>query len=280
MRKIHLSLSIVVLFATALAGTPPGHRLHSDSSALVPRIFKAPAQDALQLAEVRLSFKGKPVNKLVSGNKVKKYSMELTGTGFVSGSRVIVSSIRAYLSDLSRPEAPVATTYESATALQAQFLRGSAPPPGLLLINILNPDGKESNTLGVDVISAFSDLSITSISPESGPSGTLITLRGVGFAPSSVSATTARNAAIRFTAMGSESVSPVPDFAGFYIESPANDNTLTVVVPDNLIVPICPGFMFMCDPIRSPFVTPQQYRVQVINSNGMSNSLLFQVTAK
>src|ERR1044071_1315700 len=137
MRRIHLSLSIVSLFA-ALAGTHPGHTLPGDSSTLVSRIFKASSPDDLQLAELRLFFKGKPVDELVSGKKIKRYSMELTGTGFVSGSRVIVSSMRAYLSDLTRPEEPVATTYESATALQVQFLRGSAPPPGQLLVYILN----------------------------------------------------------------------------------------------------------------------------------------------
>jgi hypothetical protein len=273
MRKTHLSMIVSAIFATALVGTSAGYGVHSGSSAFVPRAFRTPGSEAPQLTGRQLLFKGKPVDELVSGKKIKRYEVELTGTGFGSGSTVIVNSIRAFPFDpFNRPELRIATIYESATDLRGQFLHGS-PPPGLLLIRVVNPDGMESNTLAMDAISASSDLSITSFSPESGPIGTQITLSGVGLATSSVPAITA----IRFTAVGSD-LRFAPVFVGFYTNSSADDNTLTLVVPPSEIASICPGGRFGCDPLASPFITPQQYRLQVINSNGMSNSILFQVT--
>ncbi|HEV8485699.1 MAG TPA: IPT/TIG domain-containing protein [Blastocatellia bacterium] len=274
MRKIHLSMIASALFATALVGTSAGYGVHSGSSAFLLRTFRTPGSEAPQLTGRQLLFKGKPVDDLVSGKKIKRYEVELTGTGFVSGSTVIINSIRAFPFDpLNRPELRIATIYESATDLRGQFLHGS-PPPGLLLIRVVNPDGRESNTLAMDAISASSDLSITSFSPESGPIGTQITLSGVGLASSSVPALTA----IRFTAVGSDQFNSALNIVGFYIDSSADDNTLTVVVPRSEVAPICPGGRIGCDPFASPFITPQQYRLQVINSNGMSNSILFQVT--
>ena len=279
MKDIHLTIIVFALLATSLVGPSAGYTPHIGSSAMAPRTSRT--TEAPQLTESRLFFKGNPVDQIVSGNKIKRYSIELTGTGFVSGSTVIITSTRAFADDfLNEQEQRIATTYESATDLLVQFVHKKVPPAGLLLIKVVNPDGQESSTLAVDVVSPASELSITSISQESGPTGTLITLRGVGFASSSVPPSTAVRfpSAIRFTAVGSEPTSSAIFFVGFYIESPANDNMLTIFVPVDVIVPICTGAKFVCDPIRSPFVTPQRYRIQVINPNGMSNSVFFQVT--
>ena len=276
MRKIHLSMIVSALFATALVATSSGYALPGVSSAPVSRTFRTPGSEALQLTGSQLFFKGKAGDEVVSGKKIKRYSMELAGTGFVSDSRVIVNARHAFpYSPLSEPEQRISTTYESATALRAQFLHGS-PPPGLLLIKVVNPDGEESNTVTVDVISQSSDLSITSLSPESGPVGIQLTLRGVGFAPSSPFNLTA----IRFTAVGTEQSRAPLYFVGFYSDSSADDNALTLVVPRSEINPICPGGRIGCDPIAVPLITPQQYRIQIINANGLSNSLLFQVTPR
>jgi len=189
MRVIHLSLIAMALFGTVLVG--PG------SSGLVPRAFRT---ETLELTACQLLFKGKPVDEVVAGKKIQKYSMELTGTGFVSGSSVVVNSRRAFGFDpLENSEQRIETTFESDTHLRAQFLHRKAPA-GLLVIKVVNAEGQESNTLTVDVISQSSDLSITSISPVSGPTGTILTLRGVGFAPPPVPVFDC----IRFTAEGSE----------------------------------------------------------------------------
>lgn len=269
MRVIHLSLIAVALFGTVFVGPA----LHSSASGVLPRAFRT---ETLELTACQLLFKGKPVDEIMSGRKIKKYSMELTGTGFVSGSRVVVNSRRAFGFDtLDNSELRIETTYESDMHLRAQFLHRQAPA-GLLVIKVVNAEAQESNTLTVDVISQSSDLSITSISPESGPTGTLLTFRGVGFAPSPVPVFNC----IRFTAEGSEPSRSATGFVGRYADSTSDDNTLTFVVPTSVVDPVCPGSKYTCDPLRVPLITPQPYRIQVINSNGMSNSIFFQITPK
>ena len=274
MKEIHLSIVVVLaLFAGALIGSSSGYRPHIGSSATAGRTSRS--MDAPQLTGSQLLFKGKPVDEIVSGNKIKRYSIQLTGTGFVSGSRAIINSRPAFAEDpRSEQEERIATTYESATGLHVQFVKKHAPPPGLLFIKVVNPDGAESNTLAVDVISPSSELSITSISQVSGPTGTILTLRGVGFAPSP---TPVFNY-IRFTAVGSAPSDSATGFVGRHTDPTSNDNMLTFVIGTSVVDPICPGSKFICDPLRTPSITPQQYRLQVINSNGMSNSVFFQVT--
>src|SRR5258706_10158360 len=216
MRKIHLSMITVALCLTTLAGTSAEYRLHSNSSTLVLRSFRTPGSEALQLTGSHLLFKGKPVDEIVSGNKIKRYSIELTGTGFVVGSTVTINSRRAFADDfLNEQEQRITTTYESATDLLIQFVQKHVPPAGLLLIKVVNPDGEESNTLAVDVISPSSELSITSISQDSGPTGTVFSLRGVGLVPPPLGASTPVRffTAIRFTGVGPE---PNP-FESFFV---------------------------------------------------------------
>jgi hypothetical protein len=217
-------------------------------------------------------FRGQPVDQAIQGKKIRKYSVQVTGTGFQPDSLIVVNSIRAFDQQPGQfSEEPVSTTYVSATSLDASFLPGPEPAPGLLVFKVVNPGGDQSNIIAADVISKPTKLSIDSISPVTGPIGTQLTLTGVGLAPTGLPG----QAAIRFSAVGSSDSA----IQGFYTSSLVDDSKLLLVVPNNVVRPICPGGPFACDPVSSPFVTPQDYRIWVINSNGMSNSILFHVTS-
>jgi hypothetical protein len=268
MQKIFLP-SLILSLASSFAINPIAGRFPL-SGRPVPRRLPGSSQQA-QVSGIQLLFRGQPVDQVVSGKKIKKYSMQVTGTGFLPGSVVVVNSIRAFDQPPGEPqEEPVSTTYVSATSLDAAFLPGLGPAPGLLLIKVVSPGGDQSNTFVADVITRPSKLSIDSISPQSGPIGTQVALTGVGLAPTGLPT----QAAIRFSAVGaSDSM-----IQGFYTNTVADDSKLVLAVPNNVVLPICPGGPFACDPISVPQITPQDYRIWVINSNGMSNSILFHVT--
>lgn len=271
MRRISAAALFVALACTGLIGASA----HGDPSA-----FGSPPKesrsDGPQLAGLQLLFKGQPVDQVVSSKKLKKYSIAMSGVGFLPDSRVVVSSFSAFPVTFDEPpQQPVATSFETVTSLEAVFLPGAAPPPGLLVVRVVNPDGGESNSIAIDVISKPSLLSIESISPEGGPTGTEVTLKGTGFMQAPP-----RAAAIRVTVVGSQDHSPVSLFQGFYTGSIVDDTTMTFILPSSIVEPICPGSPVICDPIAIPPVTQRQYRIQVINPNGMSNSVLFDVSSK
>ena len=275
MRKTFVLALVAGVAGTGLIATSADGSLHRNSIPVASPCVGVVRAESPRLTGLQMFFKGQPVDQLVSGSKIKKYSMELTGSGLVPGSSVVVNSLRAYGFAGSEPELPVATAFEGDMNLRAAFLARATLRPGLLFIKIVNPEGVESNSLTAEVISNPSELSISSINPTSGPIGAHVTLEGVGFRPDSTAGTTA----LRFLVVGSdESANFAARFLeGFYVDSSSDGRTLGFVVPDNEVLPICPGAPFVCDPISTPRITPGQYRVSVINLAGMSNSILFQV---
>jgi hypothetical protein len=260
MRRIYVSTLLFLLAGVALVG-PSGVPGSRGSSAA-----KATTTSRSNLTGVQLFFRGQPVDQIVLGTKVKKYSIELTGTGFTSGSSAVVDSLGVCPLSLKPPQTLV-TVDQGSGSLLASFPRGTDLSAGLLSIKLAGPDGAESNTLTVDVISNPSDLSIDSISPQSGPIGTTVALTGVGLQQGNP---------IRFSAVGSSTF----QFVGFYSGSATALKPVNFAIPNSEIVPVCAACTGqpVCDPITTFFITPGQYRVSVINANGMSNSLLFEVT--
>lgn len=251
----------------ALAPEPPRSGHTTEASDFMAKQLVAP-----QLTGVRVFFRDEAVGQVTSGKKIKKHSLEISGSGFVSGSRIAVASFRAFRLTIGEPpQQPVTTSFESSSSLRAVFLPSDPPPPGVLSIKVVNPDGTQSNNLTVDVISKPAMLSIDSISPTSGPIGTSVTLSGTGFG----AIPPGRFVAIRFVANDDQG-SP---FEGFYTEASNDSATLMFNVPRNEINPICPGSPFVCDPISSPFIRATKYRIWVIDPNGMSNGISFEVTA-
>jgi IPT/TIG domain-containing protein len=270
MKTVVLILFVVLIEASI--GRSTSYASFSGSPGAGPTSAEAPELNGLQLL-----FKGQPVDEVVSDKKIKKYVIEVTGTGFLPGSSVVVRSIRAFpFAPGEHPQQPTLTTFISVTSLEVRFLPDAAPPPGMLSVSVVNSDGVESNGLSVDVISKASKLSISSISPQSGPVGTQITLIGSGFTP-----IPANNLnAIRFTPVGTQDNRLANFFEGFYSDAIVDNGTITFTLPSRVIEPICPGSPFVCDPIAIPAITARQYRISVINPNGMSNSVLFDVTSK
>jgi len=228
----------------------------------------AGASDSPNLTAFQLFFKRQPVDQIVISDKVKKYSIELSGTGFAAGSTAMVQSLGVCALGLGQPQT-LATIDQDSTHLRAGFARSTELSSGLLSVKVVAPDGTASNILTIDVIAKPAELSVSSISPQSGPIGTQVTLAGVGFS---------RGDPIRFSGVGSDRFALV----GFYSRSLADDTMLTFPAPDSVLIPVCAfcANLPVCDPAGTLLVTPGQYRVSVMNSKGMSNSLLFEVTAR
>jgi hypothetical protein len=264
-RSVYIFALFAGLAATGLTG------LSSNQPAFASQT-ETTTSDAPVVGEIELFYRGDTVDQVVVGNKIRKYSMVLTGTGFVSGSKVEVRSVRAFPYRIHQPKQPVSTGFGSSTSLTAMFRPGTLPPPGLLSVKVVNPDGTESNLMTLDVISEPSALFIASMSAQSGPVGTHVTLTGNGFIPGATNA-------IRFTPVIAEDPRLVGFFSGFYTDTVMDSGTLSFDVPTSVPVPICPGIRgVVCDPITSLIIGSQLYWVQVINANGMSNSMVFQVT--
>jgi len=258
---IRVYISTVLFLATGIALVSPSAAASFRRGSLAP---------AASLTGVQLFFRSQPVDQIVLGTKLKKYSMELTGTGFASGSSVVVDSSGVCVLT-SKPTQTLVTVDQGSSSLLAAFPRRTDLLSGLLSVKVVSPDGTESNSLRVDVISNPSDLSIDSISPQSGPIGTQVTLTGVGFK---------QGDPIRFSIAGSAGA----NFVGFYSlsGSASGSGPLRFTVETSALIGICAHCIGSpaCDPAGTILTTPSQYRVSIVNANGMSNSLLFQVTSQ
>src|SRR2546426_215601 len=89
--KKTIVLILFVAFIEASIGLSASQASFSVSSIRM----KTPV-DAPELNGLRLLFRGQQVDEVVSAKKIKKYSIELTGTGFLPASTVVVNSIRAF----------------------------------------------------------------------------------------------------------------------------------------------------------------------------------------
>jgi hypothetical protein len=206
----------------------------------------------LQLTRLRILFKGQPVDQLITGTKAKRYSIDLTGSGFDPASRVVIG------------EQKIPTTFLSASELTAKLRGGLTPAPAELSVKVINPDGQTSNSLTVDVISNPADLSILSLSPDFGTGGAQITVSGVGLTPTGNRLRFRRNAE--------------QDLVGLTTDSPSADGrTIILDVPSTL----CPLCSFSTPPCLVPcfLIPPGDYQVSIVNANGISNSLRFLVSS-
>ena len=205
----------------------------------------------LHLTRLQILFKGQSVDQLITGTKAKRYTIEVTGSGFDPASRVVID------------EQKVPTTFLNATELTAR-LRGLTPAPGELNVKVINLDGQISNSLTVDVISNPADLSIVSISPDLGTSGAQITVSGSGFTP------TGNRLRFRRTAQ--------PGLTGLTTGFPSADGrTISFDVP----LTLCPPCSFTTPPCLAPCfrIADGDFQVSVVNGNGISNSLRFLVSS-
>jgi IPT/TIG domain len=206
----------------------------------------------LQLSEYQLIFMGQPVDQLVTGVKTKRYRISLTGAGFEPSSRVFLDGRK------------VATTYVSATQLIARLIPGLTPAAEEMPVQVVNPDGQQSDVLLIDVISDPATLSISNVSPDAGPAGTRVTITGTGF--------TATGNKIRFR------IGAPPFTEGFAADVPSEDGkTISFSVSSAL----CPPCAFTVPPCLAPCLAgaPGDYKVSVTNANGISNSLRFLVSS-
>ncbi|MEN3332392.1 MAG: hypothetical protein V7641_1757 [Blastocatellia bacterium] len=91
------------------------------------------------LTSLQLLYKNKPVDHLVTGNKAKKYQLTLNGGGFTADSKVLINGAQAE------------TSVTSSTLLTVKLPFKRVPAPGVINIQVLNPDGQLIGTLTVEI---------------------------------------------------------------------------------------------------------------------------------
>src|SRR5262249_41151063 len=205
----------------------------------------------LHISGVQVFLDGQPVAELAAGTRGKRYTVEIIGVGFDASAKVFVNGSKVRV-------------LTSAPNHMTARLKGVVLVAGQIALQVVNPDGETSNTVALDVASDPSVLSISSISPDSGMVGAQVTVTGVGFTPTG-----------NMIQMANILVPTLRGVTGPIAS--ADGRTLTFNVP----VGICPPCAFSTPACLAPCfaVRPGSYHISVTNSNGLSNSLLFVVSA-
>ncbi|MDE2213395.1 MAG: hypothetical protein KGJ34_02600 [Patescibacteria group bacterium] len=152
-------------------------------------------------------------------------------------------------------------------------------PPGVYAVSVRNSNGT-SNARTFTVTTPTSPppaptqhVSLYSITPASGPTGTVVTLTGFGFAQSNT---------IRFAGGGIYNV-PISSTRAIMCTDTPNchggiQQTLVFTIPTSIGAYCPPGVMMVC-PMYERLVTPGSYPISVENQNGISNSVTFIVSS-
>jgi hypothetical protein len=83
--------------------------------------------------------KEKPVDHLLAGVKANKYRLNLTGSGFVSGSKAMINEKEAETSLTGNKELEVKLPFQK------------VPDAGVLTVQVRNTDGQVSNTVTIEI---------------------------------------------------------------------------------------------------------------------------------
>ena len=205
-----------------------------------------------QITQLHILYKGKFVDQLITGNKAKRYTIDLRGSAFDPASIVVIDDRR------------VPTTFVSPTELTARLRGNLTSAPRELIVSVVNPDAQISNALILDVISNPADLSIFALSTNVATSDTQVTVSGVGFTP------TGNQLKFRRVAQ--------PGLTGLTTDLPSGDGRIiTLDVP----VTACPPCFYATPQCLVPCLSiiPGDYQVSVVNANGISNSVRFLVSS-
>lgn len=205
-----------------------------------------------QITQLQVLYKGQLADQLITGNKAKRYTIDLRGSGFDPASSVLIDDRR------------VPTTFVSSTELTARLRGNLTSAPRELMVTVVNPDAQISNALILDVISNPADLSIFTLSTDVATSGTQIKVSGVGFTP------TGNRLKFRRVAQ--------PGLTGLTTDLPSGDGRIiTLDVP----VTVCPPCFYATPPCLVPCLSiiPGDYQLSVVNANGISNSVRFLVSS-
>ncbi len=159
------------------------------------------------------------------GNTLGNTTVTIDGANFASGALIFFSGKRA-----------VSTSFNSATQLAAVTPAGVY---GQADVSVTNPDGQTATLAFGCSFTTAPPPSITSITPNSGPGGTQITITGSGFAfnttkyldgttnPSG-SANSTTNATVT---VGGQPLQPLPPSNGHQVPVLVNATTITGIVP-------------------------------------------------
>jgi hypothetical protein len=200
---------------------------------------------APHINSVQLFLDGRFVEQLTIGTKAKRYSLKIAGQGFDPAAKVVIDGMKARVSSASALE------------IDAGLKGGTLMFPGEVALHVVNSDGETSNKAILEVASDTSVLSTATVSPNFGPSGTQVTITGIGFA--------AKGNRIRLRSLATDVVGVTDE-----VDSP-DGRTIVANLPNF----ICPPCTLSVPPCEAPCfaLNPGDYDIFVINDKGMSNGV-------
>jgi hypothetical protein len=203
-------------------------------------------------------------------------TVTIYGSGFTSDNTILFGGgalvhVRSYDGSSISFNVPGSLNPRCYYSQPACLIASQQTLPGSYNVSIENSNGA-SNAISFTVTSEQpkSNVTIYSISPNSGPVGTTISITGFGFTNSNT------------VHIGGGAIGTVPIASSIAIACTTNpachggiNQTLTVTIPSS-IGPYCASGM-MC-PMYMQLLTPGTYTIYVQNDNGSSNAVSFTVT--
>jgi hypothetical protein len=200
---------------------------------------------APHINSVQLFLDGQLVDQLTIGTKAKRYSLKIAGQGFDPAAKVIIDGMKARVLSAAAIE------------VDANLRGGPLMFPGEVGLHVVNPDGETSNKAILEVVTDPSVLSIATITPNFGPSGTQVTITGNGFSN--------KGNHVRLLLRATDVVGVTPEL----------DSSDTRTIVFNLPDFVCPPCTLSVPPCEAPCyaLNPGDYEIFVINDKGMSNGV-------
>jgi len=246
-------ISLILVPSVAGSGRFPqlGRLPNLPATAALNRQLNSQSSSAPSVTSIQLFFTGKPVSDLIIGTKAKRYSVKIIGQNFDPSARVVIDGMRTRVS------------FASSTELDAGLKGGPLMFPGEVALQVVNPDGQSSSAITLEVVTDPAVLSTATVTPDFGPSGSQITITGVGFTP--------KGNHIRLLSRATGLVGVTPE-----VDS-QDGRTIVLSLPEF----VCPPCSLSVPPCAAPCfkLKPGDYDVFVINGNGMSNGFRFLVSS-
>src|SRR5262249_39041512 len=166
-------ISLMLVPSGAGSGRFPqlGRLPNLPATAALNRQLNSQSSSAPSVTSIQLFFTGKPVSDLIIGTKAKRYSVKIIGQNFDPSAKVVIEGMRTRVS------------FASSTELDASLKGGPLMFPGEVALQVVNPDGQSSSAITLEVVTYPAVLSTATVTPDFGPSGSQITITGVGFTP-------------------------------------------------------------------------------------------------
>jgi phospholipase C len=124
------------------AGSPMLDSFDFNQQPLAPLVLtprECPAGDRPEITDLTILARGRRVDQLTAGDSSSDYRIVITGNRLSEGSLVVIDGTI------------VSSTLGGDLSISARLPPGPVPPPGILLIQVENPDGQPSDMRSISI---------------------------------------------------------------------------------------------------------------------------------